>query len=67
MKWFLLRSSCLLGAALFYCSYPSVIINNDLFHSRKYPNLDDKFYGGPSYFDSQGKSSPEFKLEQGVF
>lgn len=52
---------CLLGAALVYCSYPGVSIKNDLFHSQKYPSLDDKLYGLPSYFDSQGKVSPEFK------
>lgn len=52
---------CLLRTALVYGSYPSVIINSALFHSQKYPSLDDKLHGHPSYFDSQGKLSPEFE------
>lgn len=51
----------LLRAALGYGNYPSGIINSALFHSQKYPSLDDKLYGHPSYFDSQGKLSPEFE------
>ena len=58
---------CLLKATLVYGSYPSVIINSALFHSQKYPSLDDKLYGHSSYFDSQGKLSPEFEWRQEVW
>lgn len=58
---------CLLRPALVYGSYPSVNINSALFHSQKFPSLDDKLYGHPSYFDSQGKLSPDFEWRQEVW
>lgn len=57
---------CLLRATLVYCSNPSVIISIDLFHSKKNPSLNNKLFHHPSYFDNQGKLSPEFEWEQEV-
>lgn len=37
------------GAVLICSSLPGVIISNTTFQSQKYPSLDDKLYGHPSY------------------